>query len=363
VPLQSEVEVQRFAQAAPRMDGYERAEAKNHASLGEEGERTMTTSRSIRAPLWAILLTAVVAAMASYFVFAQSGEAAPAADGSPSPKIVGGKPVPDGKYPFMAALIDATKPKKAIQFCGGSLIDKTHVLTAGHCVLTAQGTGPPTPSITPRHMWVSVGRTVLSRNQGQLRNVKDIDVHPAYTGNPLTAYAGPPINQSHDVAVITLSRPVSGIKPIELATSSQNDLERPGRDATVAGWGNTIQWPAPCGRSPQPNFPNRMREAQVPIISDSRANKAYEEPRCGQQPPLQGPADPFVPPFMIAAGGTKVDTCQADSGGPLFVRTSSNTQIGITSFGFGCAANVPGAYTEVNAKPIASFIERTTASN
>ena len=341
-----------------------RAEAKNHASLREEGERSMTTSRSIRAPLWAILLTALVAAMVSYyFVFAQSGEAAPAADGSPSPKIVGGKPVPDGKYPFMAALIDATKPEKAYQFCGGSLIDKTHVLTGGHCVSTAQGTGPPTPSITPRHMWVIVGRTVLSRNQGQLRNVKDIDAHPAYTGAPLPEYAGPPINQSHDVAVITLNRPISGIKPIELATSSQNNvLERPGRDATVAGWGNTIPRPA-CGRGPQPKYANRMREAQVPIISDSRANKAYEEPICRQQPPLQGPADPFVPPFMIAAGGTKVDTCQADSGGPLFVRTSGKfTQIGITSFGFGCAANVPGAYTEVNAKPIASFIERTTAS-
>ena len=76
----------------------------------------MTANKLIRNPLWATLLAALVAAMVvSFFVFVQSGEAAPqAADKQPSasvsPLIVGGTEVSDGKYPFMA-MLDFRSPK------------------------------------------------------------------------------------------------------------------------------------------------------------------------------------------------------------------------------------------------------------
>ena len=48
---------------------------------------------------------------------------------------------------------------------------------------------------------------------------------------------------------------------------------------------------------------------------------------------------------MITGGA---DSCQGDSGGPLFVR-STGIQVGITSWGYGCAApGYPGVYTEVS---------------
>jgi len=318
--------------------------------------------------LWATLLAALVAAMVSYLVFVANSEAAPAADGKYYPYIINGEPVPNGKYPFMAALIDQKRQGtiKDKLFCGGSLIDKTHVLTAGHCVFQR---GPNTdPPQKPQDTLVFVGRTVLTSNQGQVRNVKDIDVHPVFKAAKLAGTS----DFRYDVAVLTLSRAVKGIKPIELATSSQNNLERPGRKATIAGWGDTV---------PNDNkltIPNRMQEAQVPIVSDSRADKAWEKD------PFQGASQPndFVPPLMIGAGGKQTITCQGDSGGPLFVRTSGNgdgdngddenspntnggsggkyTQIGITSFGpVGCLTfSRIAVYTEVNAKPIASFIDR-----
>src|SRR5215217_1191273 len=73
----------------------------------------MSVDKFIRNPLWATLVGALVAAMVvvSLIVFVQSGEAAPqAADertpyASVSPLIVGGTAVPNGKYPFMAALL------------------------------------------------------------------------------------------------------------------------------------------------------------------------------------------------------------------------------------------------------------------
>ena len=59
-----------------------------------------------------------------------------AADGGTQPQIVGGRPVDNGGYPFVASLGDVRYGATAHGrfFCGGSLIDRNSVLTAAHCV-------------------------------------------------------------------------------------------------------------------------------------------------------------------------------------------------------------------------------------
>jgi secreted trypsin-like serine protease len=313
----------------------------------------------------------------AFFVFVQSGEAAPqAADEQPphsstTPYIVGGREAPNGKYPFMA-FIETQLPNNRLGSCVGTLIDRDSVLTAAHCLENASAA------------YVIVGRTVRSGKQGQIRWASRAFTHPSY--NPKTLF--------YDVGVLKLERAVTGIKPIKLATSKQNDLETPRREATVAGWGNTFATsPPPPG---PPEFPDRMHEAQVSIVSDSSAEQAYD-PR--QETRLtRGFA--YSPPLMIAAGGKGKDTCQGDSGGPLFFALAPEgggdngdetpemsadvevilnitaehqaqtatigdnggssgkyTQIGITSEGAGCAyKDFPGLYTEVNNPSIRSFI-------
>jgi len=256
----------------------------------------------------------------------QGAEPAGAAgDASYAPQVVGGGDVPDGEYPFMAALRDTRHGSTANeqQFCGGTLIDQDSVLTAAHCV---DGS-----SVSP--LRVTVGRTVLSSGQGQTRGVSRIFVHPNYRGNSSDAY---------DAAVLDLDGPVTGIAPIKLSRSSEDSLEQAGHFATVAGWGNTIAQPA-SGTSGN-NYPDRMRAARVPLVSDSRAKQVY--------------GGGFVSSLMVAAGEKGKDTCQGDSGGPMFTKTSDKyRQIGITSFGYGCAAaGYPGVYTEVNSSSIRGFI-------
>lgn len=286
----------------------------------------MTGRELTRGSVWVTLLATLIAGLISLFVLLQSGEPAQAADAPTNEtRIIGGTTVPDGKYKFVAALLDTRNGSTAFQqqFCGGTLIDRDSVLTAAHCVY-----GEPASPLR-----VTVGRTVLDSNQGQTRSVSRIFIHRLYDPSSSNAY---------DAAVLKLSSPVSGIAPIKLATASQDFLEKPGRDATVAGWGNTNQ------QSPDYNEPdfyaNRMREAQVPIVSDPTARSAY--------------GSSYFSGLMVAAGKTGKDTCQGDSGGPMFARADGKfTQIGITSFGVGCGASgYPGVYAEVNNSSIRNFI-------
>jgi trypsin len=250
-----------------------------------------------------------------------SGEAAPqAADERPSsasvsPMIVGGTAVPDREYPFVA-FVTLYRNGKPDASCGGSLIDQNSVLTAAHCLLNTTGAV------------VVIGRTDLkNKNRGQEIGASRPFIHPRYNG------------KGYDAGVLKLSRAVKGIRPIKLATAKQNNLEKPGRKLTVAGWGLT------GFKSTQPN---RLRQARVPVVSDRRAERSYDA--------VLGPSG-YVPPLMIAAGNSKVNGCVGDSGGPLF-DSGSRTQVGIVSGGYyKCGtARYPGVYTEVNNTNIRNFI-------
>jgi secreted trypsin-like serine protease len=295
----------------------------------------MSANKLIRGPLWTTLLAALLAAIVvCFFVFVQSGEATPqeaATDEQPpyasvTPRIVGGTAVPNGKYAFMV-FIELYRDGKVIAHCGGSLIDRDSVLTAAHCF------DPPRPLPDPKTAVLTVGVTDLRQlNQDQIRRVVFKDSYLPRRYNPQR-------NSSYDVAVLKLDRAVTGIQPIKVATANQNNLETPGRKLTVAGWGVTREG----GKKPS----KRMREVSVPVVSDSRAKRAYA--------PLP-PRATYFPSLMVAAGKGGKDTCQGDSGGPLF-DSGSRTQVGITSTGVGCGrARYPGQYTEVNNPEIRNFI-------
>lgn len=248
-----------------------------------------------------------------------------AADGGPQPQVVGGEPVANGDFPFVASLGDIRYGGTAYtrHFCGASLIDRDSVLTAAHCVQD----NPRRP------LRVVVGRTVLSGDGGQSRRVSKKLVHPRFNGTSDVKY---------DAAVLTLSAPVQGIPTLSPAGAARDGLEEPGSLATVAGWGDTTRQPPRGGG--ESNYPDRMHVVRVPLVSDARARDVY------------GPS--FVGTLMVAAGKEGKDACLGDSGGPLFAtQDGERHQIGITSFGYGCATmKYPGVYTEVNARPIRTFI-------
>ena len=284
----------------------------------------------VRRYLLAVAGALLVALVAAVPVFAQEepteGDGGSADDGVVQPQVVGGNPVADGQYPFMVTVRDVTRGSSPRQqhFCGGTLIDRNSVLTAAHCL----------EGVVPAQLRVTVGKTVLTSSQGQSRSVAAIFRHPRYT----TAS----ISYRYDAAVLKLNRVVRNIRPVTIPGPRSNAFETPGRQLTVAGWGNTVQQ-GPSGGQPD-RFPNRMQEAEVPVVSDAEARRDYDSA--------------YAPALMVAAGRVNRDTCQGDSGGPMFERLNGTTfQIGITSFGIGCGTReFPGVYAETNSTAIRGFI-------
>ncbi|MBA3490025.1 MAG: serine protease [Longispora sp.] len=239
--------------------------------------------------------------------------AAPAIAAGPAiehPAIVGGTESPNDAYPFMAALLHKGKGlARDRQFCGGTLIDSNVIMTAAHCVNNGNAAGTE----------VFVGRTILSSEQGEVRNVDSTYLHPKYRAG----------ERAYDVALVILDKSVPGIRPVLLPTPGTDALLRPGKEATVIGWGNTD--------TALPRFPDRLREVNVPILTHAECEISYET---------------YDRAVNICAGKEGKDSCQGDSGGPILRMvpgTDDAYQIGIVSYGEGCAAlGAPGVYTSTS---------------
>ena len=238
-----------------------------------------------------------------------------AASLTPSHAIVNGSPAGEGDYPFMAAITDGS----GFQYCGGSVIASTWILTAAHCVIDEKK--------KPAGVKVVTGRTNLAdTSRGQVITASAIYTHPQYDQN------------GWDAALIKLSTATTA-PAITLATAADDALETPGTIVRVTGWGDQT---GTLGLTAT----NQLRWVDLRVTSDNL---------CGTT------NFGFHAPTGVCAEELLKDSCQGDSGGPLF-HNASRIQIGIVSYGTGCALpRFPGVYSEVNNPDIRSWITTTTA--
>jgi len=222
------------------------------------------------------------------------------------PMIVGGEEAAPNEFPYIVSLHE-----RYGHICGGSLIAKNWVLTAGHCV---QG----------RIAKVYIGLHDQNKTSGaEAITPKRIIAHPKYgSGGGI----------SYDFALIELSQD-SSFTPVAYNNEEIAISDDPAQHiiATTAGWGETnVVNPLASA--------DKLQKVEVPLVSNALCNTGY---------PNQ------VDETMICAGYPegKKDACFGDSGGPLTVVDSNGvtTLVGVVSWGEGCARpNKFGVYSKVN---------------
>ncbi|KAF5287001.1 hypothetical protein FQA39_LY16115 [Lamprigera yunnana] len=211
-------------------------------------------------------------------------------------RIVGGRPVEIEDYPYQISFQSYKS-----HFCGGSLISSDVVLTAAHC----------TDGKTPDRLSIAYG--AKHRYQGNSVDVSQIDQHQSFSWDTF----------DNDIAVLFLRENVvfgSNAALIPLTSSAPGSSDRVGH---VSGWGRL--WSG--GSSP-----DLLQAVAVTEVPHNDCNYYYS----GK-----------ITERMICFAAPGKDSCQGDSGGPL-VDKNRNEQVGIVSWGYGCAdARYPGVYSNV----------------
>jgi len=223
--------------------------------------------------------------------------------------IVGGIPAQPNEFPWQVSI----RTMQDFHYCGGSIITNQWILTAAHCL---EGDIPE---------WVQV---VVGDHQRNAPNdarlsfrVLEIIMHEDYDDYWFT----------NDIGLIRIngtipfSENVKNVCPPDAVSYVDSTCQ-------CSGWG-TLSSGGPC-------CPQTLQYVTMRVTTNAFCQAQYPEE--------------IISADMICAtdnkGSTERDSCQGDSGGPLTVKLSNSqfVEIGVVSWGYGCASGWPGVYARVS---------------
>uniref|UniRef100_H2YAN1 Peptidase S1 domain-containing protein n=3 Tax=Ciona savignyi TaxID=51511 RepID=H2YAN1_CIOSA len=219
-----------------------------------------------------------------------------------SNRIVGGSESVDGQFPWQVSMQQFGR-----HFCGGSLIDATHVMCAAHCEITSGVTA-------------NLG-AIDYRSPDQTIAQKQFIPHPSYNSATF----------DYDYAVIVLVSAATLNSKVDVIKLAEQGKEYSGM-ASTSGWGYTTQFVQ--------STPYMMQYTDIPLVSQSNCQSAW------------GSVITITNRIQCAGGDRQVSSCMGDSGGPLTVQDNGETiLIGAVSWvQSNCSPNYPGGYAKISAE-------------
>ena len=228
----------------------------------------------------------------------------------PQRKIIDGREVAPGEWPFVARVGDSSG------LCTGSLVAPNWILTAAHCLVDHDGsvTDPSDISVFLGYDW----------DKGVCENTREeidrVIIHPDYD------FTGAGFR--NDAALVEILRPAAA-DPVKILTPGDEAWLAPsGTTATVIGWGRQIDG----------SYPRVLRTVDIPLMTpeDCRENSFW--------------TSEVVHERTLCAGVEGRGIWSGDSGGPLVVSLPDGDwgQVGVTSMGGRARAGYPGVFTRTS---------------
>ncbi|XP_053661500.1 venom serine protease-like [Anopheles marshallii] len=221
-------------------------------------------------------------------------------------KIVNGVPTLVNEFPMMAALVDS---KSRSVFCGATIISEYHSISAAHCM---RGRSILASGLLVGDHDINVG---TDTSYSVLMRLASVTNHPSFVFSP----------SQNDIAIVrTADRIIfnAGVGPVCLPFRfSSNNFA--GSIVEAAGWG-TLDYGA--------QISNVLRKVSLNVITQQACQASVAN----------------IFPSHICTYTPNKDSCQYDSGGPLFYTTGGNVYlVGIINYGTACATKKPSVSSRI----------------
>lgn len=244
-----------------------------------------------------------------------------------STRIIGNSMTTDGstssgEFPWMVAVLKTNSQTYEDQHvCGGSVIHRSVVLTAAHCLEGINVTG----------LKIRAGewdtQSISESLPHQDRFVSRVVIHPQYRKETVHS----------DVALLFLTSDLVFTNNVGIIFLPEEGVYLNSSDCIATGWGKNND-------DHTGQYQSQLKKVDLPLVLNSECQEKLRSTQLGRHFILDQS-------FLCAGGIEGKDTCQGDGGGPLVCRivgsTSSYAQVGITSWGIGCGTSVPGVYASV----------------